>query len=201
MTYVALLRGINVGGNNIIKMSALKSCLEREGFTDVTTFIASGNVVFECDTRDAAKLTRRIETVLSKTFGYDSRVVVLSAAQLAKIVARAPRDWSKRSDLRCNVLFLRSPVTAEEAIAFIDAGPGIDRVESGPGVLYASTLLRSLKKSRLGKIIGTKVYKDITIRTYNTSRKILALMERAGANPVPAAAAATDSRRDRRPSR
>src|SRR5262249_24036943 len=68
MKYVALLRGINVGGANVIKMAALKSCLERLGFASVTTLIASGNVVFESSERKAPKLRHQIETALSNTF-------------------------------------------------------------------------------------------------------------------------------------
>jgi hypothetical protein len=70
--YVALLRGINVGGNNLIRMPALKTCFEAQFFGDVATFIASGNVLFTARRAGQRGLTRGIEETLSKTFAYRS---------------------------------------------------------------------------------------------------------------------------------
>ena len=89
-TYVALLRGVNVGGRNIMSMTALRQCLEQLGLTNVITFIQSGNVAFESIEKNGAKLTRRIESAVSAALGIDSRVVLLSQAQLKAIVADAP---------------------------------------------------------------------------------------------------------------
>lgn len=74
MVYVALLRGINVGGKNRIEMAALKACVEDQGLRNVTTFIQSGNVIFEAGRTGGAALTRRIEEALASTFGYAARV-------------------------------------------------------------------------------------------------------------------------------
>ena len=178
MTYVALLRGINVGGRNIIKMAALKVCLEQHGFRNVATFIQSGNVIFESDERNAGKLTTQIEGALSKMFHYDSRVVLRSHAQLRAVVAGAPREWNRRTDLRCNVAFLREPVTARHALAEVDVEPQVDSVQEGKGVLYLSTLVTGLKRSRFTKVIGKSIYRHMTIRNYNTCQKLLALLER-----------------------
>ena len=76
--YLALLRGINVGGNNIIKMADLKACFESLGLTDVVTYIQSGNVIFKSAEKDKAKLTKMIEAGLSKRFNYEARLVVIS---------------------------------------------------------------------------------------------------------------------------
>jgi uncharacterized protein (DUF1697 family) len=178
MRYVALLRGINVGGRNIIKMAALKVCLERHGLRNVMTFIQSGNVIFESDERDAGKLTAQIEGALSKMFDYDSRVVLRSHAQLKAVVARVPTAWKTRTDLRCNVAFLREPVTARHALPQVDVEPLVDSVQEGKGVLYLSTLVSGIKKSRFTKVIGKSVYRHMTVRNYNTCQRLLALMER-----------------------
>ena len=177
MKYVALLRGINVGGRNIIKMAALKVCLEQYGFVNVMTFIQSGNVIFESDERNAAKLTTQVEGVLSKTFDYDSRVVLRSRTQLRTVVAGVPTAWKTRTDLRCNIAFLREPVTARYALAQMDVEPKVDSVQGGKGVLYLSTLMSGLKKSRFPKVVGKSIYRHMTIRNYNTCRRLLALME------------------------
>ena len=177
LKYIALLRGINVGGQNMIKMAALKTCLEQQRFENVATFIASGNVIFESPERRAPKLRFQVETALSRTFAYEARIVLRSQAQLKRVVSQAPRDWQKRKDIRCNVMFLREPVTPRDVIPQIKLAPGVDSVQPGPGVVYCTTLLSGVKQSRFTRVIGTPIYREMTIRTYNTCRKILDLME------------------------
>lgn len=77
--YLALLRGINVGGNNIIKMTDLKSCFENMGFDDVLTYIQSGNVLFKSDEKNKTRLTNRIEMVLSEHFNPDYSYVIVKS--------------------------------------------------------------------------------------------------------------------------
>src|SRR5688572_14340509 len=91
--YVALLRGINVGGKNIIKMTELKACFEAQGLRDVATYIQSGNVLFSAPARGADALCRRVETTLAKTFAYRASVLLRSREELAAIVQRAPRGF------------------------------------------------------------------------------------------------------------
>src|SRR5690606_31394263 len=88
-THVALLRGINVGGKNVIPMSALKSCFEDAGATDVATLIASGNVVFKPSPGSGAGavLTRSVEALLRERFKtYDARAAVLTRRQVKAVV-------------------------------------------------------------------------------------------------------------------
>ena len=178
MTYVAFLRGINVGGKNITKMAALKACLENAGFDRVETFIQSGNVVFESGQRSAAKLTSQIDAAVDAALGLDPRVVVLSRDLLKAVLAGAPAAWRSRTDLRMNIAFLRPPVTAAVALKEVAVRPGVDAVAAGKGVLYMSTALRDLGKSRMSRIVMKPVYQEMTIRTNATCQKILALMER-----------------------
>src|SRR5215212_328504 len=96
--YLALLRGINVGGNNIIKMVDLKACFENIGFTKVATFIQSGNVLFRSAEKDKTKLTQKIEQGLSERFSYTSRLVVVTYKELKKAVERAPMGFGKELD-------------------------------------------------------------------------------------------------------
>jgi uncharacterized protein (DUF1697 family) len=176
MTYVALLRGINVGGKNLVKMAALRECFERAGMNRVATYIQTGNIVFESRERTPPALTRRIERMLSTTFGYEATVVVRSRADFARVLAGAPTSWKNGRDLRRNVAFLRS-VTAKEALRQVPFKEGIDTISAGPGVLYLSTLVVAVSRSGLTKLIGLPVYRDMTIRNYTTCQKILGLME------------------------
>jgi uncharacterized protein (DUF1697 family) len=176
MKYVALLRGINVGGNNRIKMEQLRACFEAGGFQQVMTYIQSGNVIFESEDENRERLTREIEESLSQTFNYTARIVLRSYMEIQKVVKEAPDDWNTRTDLRCNVAFIKEPVTAEEAWQEIPPKEGIDVVTLGHGVLYLSTKLSGLTKSALGKLVSKKIYQDMTIRNYTTTQKLLTLM-------------------------
>jgi uncharacterized protein (DUF1697 family) len=176
--YVALLRGINVGGNNLIGMTPLKACFEAEGFREVTTYIQSGNVLFTAGRASQAALTRQIEKALSQTFAYQSRVVVRSFEQMKATIENAPRGFGTRPDeFRYDVIFLKEPLTADEAMKSVTARPGVDRVFAGDSVLYFSRLISKATQSHLSRIVGTPAYKNMTIRNWNTTAKLLALMK------------------------
>jgi uncharacterized protein (DUF1697 family) len=167
-----------VGGNNIIKMEHLKACFEAGGFEQVMTYIQSGNVLFASDEEDKAKLTSAIEAIVSQTFNYSARIVVRSYPEMQRVVSEVPDDWKHRTDLRCNIAFIKEPVTARDVLPEIHPKEGIDVVTIGDGILYLSTLLSGLTKSALVKLASKKISQDMTIRNYNTTQKLLALMER-----------------------
>lgn len=176
MKYVALLRGINVGGNTMIKMSDLKLAFEKSGFTNVMTYINSGNVIFESTEKNKEKLVEILETMLLQTFHSPIRVVVLSDKELAAVAAQIPETWKKENDLRCYIAFVKPPVTTKEIIKEIVPKEGIDFVDEGPGAVYLSTKLSGLTKSSFTKLASKKIYQDITIRNLNTTQKLLSLM-------------------------
>lgn len=176
--YVALLRGINVGGKNLIKMTDLKACFEALGFQAVKTFIQSGNIVFSSDESDADKLTTRIEAALSKTFNYKSKLVLRSLQQMKSIIARAPKGFgTKPAVYRYDVIFLKKPLTPAKAMKSVKAKEGVDEAYAGTGVLYFSRLDSKASQSYLSRIIGLPIYQDMTIRNWNTTTKLLSLME------------------------
>ena len=179
--YVALLRGINVGGKNLIKMTDLKTCFESLGFKDVRTYIQSGNVLFRAAGSDQANLTKRIENAISKSFNYESRVVVRSQKQMKAIVAKAPKGFgSDQTTYRYDVIFLKDPLTAAKAMKSVWTKEGVDEAHAGKGVLYFSRLISKATQSHLTRIIGMPVYQSMTIRNWNTTTKLLNLMEPAG---------------------
>jgi uncharacterized protein (DUF1697 family) len=176
--YLALLRGINVGGKNIIKMTALAACFESRGFEHVRTYIQSGNVILSAGEPDKTRLTRRIEDALSQTFDYDSSVVLRSYDEMKDIVSLAPQGFGSQPDeYRYNVIYLKEPLTAAEAMQSVTTREGVDRAFAGDGVLYFSHLMRRASQSRLTRIIGLPVYQSMTIRNWNTTTKLLNMME------------------------
>ena len=176
MIYVAFLRGINVGGRNITKMAALRACFGDAGLDRVETFVQSGNVVFETRQKSTAKLTAQVDAAIEAAFGIDPRVVVLSRDRLKYVLDGAPAAWRSGTDLRMNIAFLRPPVTSALALKGVDVRPGVDTVDGGDGVLYLSTTLRDLGKSRLPRLVTKPMYKETTIRSYGTCQRIQSLM-------------------------
>jgi len=177
--YVALLRGINVGGKNPIPMAGLKACFEENGLDDVLTYIQSGNVVFSSPVSNQAELTRRIERIIRTTFAhYDASVVLRSRSQMRAIVDRAPKGFgAKPSKYRYDVVFLKAPLTAKTASKDVPIKEGVDRLWPGTGVLYSSRLISRATQSRFSRIVSLPTYQQMTIRNWNTTTKLLQLLE------------------------
>ena len=177
--YLTLLRGINVGGSNIIKMTDLKSCFEKMGFDDVTTFIQSGNVLFKTAEKDKTKLTDKIEQELSERFSYSSRIVLVSSKQLDKVVNEAPAGYGMEPEkYRYDVIFVKDPLTPAELITRISTRDGVDSAWAGESVLYFSRLIARASQSHLSRIITIPEYQYITVRNWNTTTRLLALMKK-----------------------
>ena len=176
--YLALLRGINVGGNNIIKMADLKAGFESMGFSNVTTYIQSGNVLFQSDEKNKAALTGRIEKELSRQFDFPARIVTFAHKELAAIVREAPDGFGKDGQAyRYDVIFLKEPLTPREAMKDVSTKAGVDMAHAGRQALYFSRLIAKASQSHLTKIIGFPVYQNMTIRNWNTTTKLLKMME------------------------
>lgn len=176
MIHVALLRGINVGGNNVIKMTALREVFEALGFTDVSTYIASGNVLFEARAGGRARLTKTIEAALGRAFAYESKIVVVSAKELGLVVNEAPTGFGDEpATYRYDVLFVKPPLTTKAALREIEVTPGVDDVAAGKHAVYFRRLIAKATKSKLVKIVGKPIYRDLTIRNWNTTRKLFEL--------------------------
>jgi uncharacterized protein (DUF1697 family) len=176
--FVALLRGINVGGKNPIRMSELKACFERLAFEAVGTYIQSGNVVFRADGADRARLTERLEKAISSTFDYEASVLLRSLEQMRGIVNRAPRGFGRdQAAYRYDVIFLKEPLTAGEALKSMSTREGVDEAFAGEGVLYTSRLSSRASQTRLTRVIGTPIYQSMTIRNWNTTSKLLEMLE------------------------
>ncbi|HEX3253824.1 MAG TPA: DUF1697 domain-containing protein [Pyrinomonadaceae bacterium] len=176
--FVALLRGVNVGGNNMISMSALKQSFESIGFTHVTTYINSGNLIFNAKDDDARKLERQIERMLSKEYELDSKVVVRSFSELEKLVRSLPRNWDGDSQWRYNVIFLRHTIDSEDILAELPADSEIEEVVYRPGTLLWSAHVDKISRSKMTKLSSRKIYQDMTVRNLNTTKKLYELMKK-----------------------
>lgn len=176
--YVVLLRGINVGGKNKIPMADLRQFLEEEGFSDVSTYIQSGNVILRSDL-DAATLSRKIEAMLTKKFKLDSsliKVMALTKGQLKAVIDNKPKGFGEQPDMYHSDAIFLMEIDGATAMAVFSPKEGIDAVWQGDGVIYSQRLSELRVKSRLNKIIGTVPYQSMTIRNWNTTTKLLELL-------------------------
>ena len=178
--HLALLRGINVGGKNPVKMADLRDAFESMGFADVATYINSGNVLFRASREARDQLAARIEAELTKGFGIELKIALLNERQLTAVVEGAPRGFGAESH-RCDVIFVRKPLTAKKAFGVVEIREGVDSAWNANGVVYFSRLAAQASGSRLSKVVMTPEYKNMTIRSWSTTTKLAALMEsRAG---------------------
>jgi uncharacterized protein (DUF1697 family) len=176
MKYVALLRGINVGGKSIVRMADLKECVEELGYDNVSTFIASGNVFFETPERDAAKLERAIERALERRFKLPITVVVRSRAEVGRIVKAIPAKWIGNESVRVYVAFLRRTRDGRKLARELRPREGVDELVATKSALMWATRRDALTRSGLQKLPGSAAYKDMTLRNLNTTLKLQELL-------------------------
>jgi uncharacterized protein (DUF1697 family) len=174
---MALLRGINVGGKNKVRMADLRTAFEDDGFDAVETYIQSGNVLFETDAaRDS--LEGRVEALLDRDFDIPVVAAVRSHRQLRGVVQRAPAGFGQSSDVfHSDVVFLKAPLTPAKAMAALDRREGVDEAWAGSGVVYFQRLSAERTKSRLSRITGRPEYAHMTIRNWNTTTTLLEMLD------------------------
>lgn len=174
--YIALLRGINVGGKNKISMSALKTVFEEVGFIGVKTYINSGNIVFSSAIQDISELAGISESAITDNFGLNIPVVIRSVKDLADILAQAPPWWDRDKGAVNYAIFVIPPFAVEEVFAVIgEAKPGYEQVDHYGNVIFWSAPRETFAKTRWSKIAGSSANNHVTIRNANTVNKLLQL--------------------------
>lgn len=174
MRYVCLLRGINVGGNNLVSMKILKDLLLNDGFLNVVTYINSGNIIFDW-LKDDHELSQRIEKIIVDGFGVMSKVLVLNENQYIDIVNQIPTHFVNNDEFKADVIFYLEGVT-EEMIKTLKIRPEIEEVIYLKNALIYGIKRENQMKSTLLKMVGTPLYHKVTIRNVNTTRKLVELL-------------------------
>ena len=180
--YVALLRGINVGGHRV-KMDRLRELFGELGFSDVATFIASGNVIFSDESRDASTLEREIEAHLQRHLGYEVATFIRSPSELTAVAEREPvAPWGAGgTDDSLYVVFLDAPADAELRARFGDLCGATDDFQFAGREIY--WLIRG--KLSESPLFGPSVSKAMgkirhTTRNMTSVRKLVAAHARDG---------------------
>lgn len=175
MIYVALLRGINVGGNNKVDMKKLKTTFEKLGFTKVVTYINSGNIIFEEMLKGEGVIVNDIEKAIKSDFQIEIKVLIRSIENIETVCKSLPNTWLKNETMRTDVMFLWEKYDKPEVLEQIQINP-VDNVKYAPGAVLWNVEGEDYSKSGMIKLIGTELYKNMTIRNVNTVRKIYQIM-------------------------
>ncbi|WP_138751311.1 DUF1697 domain-containing protein [Paenibacillus sinopodophylli] len=180
MVFVALLRGINVGGNNKIDMKLLKGTFEGSDLKNVVTYINTGNIIFTEDTRTAEQLSELLEAAILRDFGLAIKVMIRSIEKIKTIMDALPENWINDSNMKSDVLYLWDDVNEQSVLEKLTIKPEIDRIIYVNGAILWSYDKENAGKSGMNKIVGTKLYQRVTVRNVNTARKIYELMKASG---------------------
>jgi uncharacterized protein (DUF1697 family) len=176
--FVALLRGVNVGGNNMISMKALKGSFEELGFSKVSTYINSGNIIFKTKEKDPRKLEKKIEQMLARDYDLNSKVVVRSLTEMETLVENLPRSWTGDGSRKYNVIFLRHTIDSEDILAELPSKNDIEEIVYRPGALLWSAQVTELSRTNMLKLSSRKIFNDMTVRNLNTTKKLYELMKK-----------------------
>jgi uncharacterized protein (DUF1697 family) len=175
---ISMLRGVNVGGHNIIKMEALRALYDSLKLRDAQTYVQSGNVVFRSTESDTAKLAKRIQHAIEEKYGFRPEIILRTAAELREVIARNP--FAKRRGIepgKLLVTFLAGEPAAEacDGVLKIDMAPEELRIDGRHVYTYypngmARPKVAWAKIERTLKVSGTG-------RNWNSVRKLLEMAE------------------------
>lgn len=177
MIYVALLRGINVGGKNKIDMKMLKQTFEKVGMNDVVTYINSGNIIFSYEDVTKTELSHILEEAIYSDFQLQIKVLIRSIDEVREIISRIPDTWKNDKKTKSDVMFLWEEIDDESVLENLVIKPGFDTVKYTPGAILWTVAKKDVSKSGISRIVGTKFYKKVTIRNVNTAHKLYELMK------------------------
>ncbi len=170
MKYVMLLRGVNVGGNRKVSMPQLRALLTSLGFSDVATYINSGNVIFSSkDTPGVSNLAK----AFAQEFGFEIPFLLLTAQDIIAIAEAIPKEWqNNNTDHKSDVIYLYDSVNSADVIGMIGYRPEFETLlyVDHAVLSYLPRVHRS--RSSLLKLMGTPLYKQVTIRNSTTARKL-----------------------------
>ncbi len=178
MRYVALLRGINVGGTNKVSMAELRAAFEDAGMTEVSTYINSGNVLFSTNVTNRELLADLLTEGMRRLSGLDIDVQLRDAAELAAIAEAIPADWRNDESMKCDVVFLQPDVDRPRLLEDLGPRPGVEDALHVPGAVIWRVDRKDATRNRLTRMVGTPLYSRVTVRNCNTTRRLLDLMRR-----------------------
>jgi uncharacterized protein (DUF1697 family) len=150
-------------------MKALKEDCEVLGLQNVTTYINSGNILFESNEKKEL-IKKRIEESLKTKTGQDIRTIIKTKEEINKIASAIPSEWTNDTAQKTDVLFLSDEIDNEEIINELPINKEYLHIKYVQGAVIINVLRSDYQKSKINKIIGYKKYKEMTVRNVNTAR-------------------------------
>jgi uncharacterized protein (DUF1697 family) len=176
--YVALLRGINVGGNKKVPMARLRELLQGLGYTDVATLLQSGNVVFTSKEKNPAQLVKRIEAAIAGEFGFEVAVVIRTRDELAAVLQANPLPGAEEAPSQFLVTFL-SDVPDPKRLQELDPAAYLPDEFRVVGREIYARFPKGIRDSKLATVLGgPRLGVTPTARNWNTITKLLELADR-----------------------
>ena len=181
MKYIALLRGINISGKNKISMPELKKLLEENNYQNVSTYLNSGNIIFECNINNKQTIMNNIHTLIKTKFILDIPVYITTDKELEDILNNSPKWWgSSNKEIYDNLIFIIPPTKYEEVYNTIGSPKeGLEQIEEYNNCIFWSFDLNNYRKSNWWvKTASTDIKDKITIRTANTVKKLIEISKK-----------------------
>jgi len=169
--WIALIRGINVGGHNILPMKDLRAQLKRAGYQNVRTYIQSGNCVLEAEATEASDIETGIASIIEDEFGFRPNVMAFTATEFAAALALNPFPTRKFDPKNTHVFFLASSPTAPDFNTMnrdLQPGEAFELTEHLFFLRASNGLGRSKIAARIERLLGVSA----TARNLNTVQKI-----------------------------
>jgi len=173
--YLVLIRGINAGSKNAIKMEKLKKIFEKMEFSNIETYIQTGNVYFSDYENDKQKLVEKIEKTLSDEMENEIKVKIIKITELKNIIKNAPNEFGKENDkFKYDIMFLIEPLTTKEIMKELKILENEDEIYEGKNVFYVKRLSKKLTGSYIAQIVNK--WSNITVRNFKITKELYELM-------------------------
>lgn len=171
MRFIVLFRGINVGGNRKVPMKDLRELIESLGYSDVLTYLNSGNLIFE-SVEERHLVQKKVKMALATAYEFDIPILVKTAEEMKKIADAIPKDWQNDDSSKTDVAYLFPEIDTAEILEKLPVKREYIDVHYVKGALYWRINRKNYNKSQINKLIGHRYYQLMTIRNVNTARRL-----------------------------
>lgn len=180
MKYIALLRGINISGKNKISMNELRSELQKYKYQNISTYLNSGNVIFESEIDHKESIMQDIYKIIKDKFHLEIPVFIMTASELKDILVNAPDWWgTDNKEIYDNLIFIIPPVTYDDVYSVLGNPNEYEKIQEYKNYIFWSYRLKDYRKTNWwSRTASTDIRYSITIRTATTTRKILEICNR-----------------------
>ncbi len=174
MKYIALLRGINVGGKRKVEMKRLRDLFVSLGYRNVVTYLNSGNLIFESE-KDLSSLQKVVPNRLKDEFRFELPTLIKEENDIVKIAKAIPEEWMNNAEQKTDIAYLFPDIDSKELLDEMPFNKEFIHIKYITGALIWNLKKRDYTKSHLNKIVSKEQYQRMTVRNVNTARFLAGL--------------------------